>query len=382
MFGDWSPDFLVFARRCWRLGVPVHWMDIAAQPPDSRGYSRCLAGAGFLSRKQVGTAEGILAIKRFVESVGGGALLGHGDRHLLWLAANRDQLAPVCRLLSPSLPALQLATSKRLQFNLATRIGMKVLPTWWLEKDADMEQIPEIAFPLVIRPDRESDIKPYRKTILVQSRADLRAFLQGTVLQAAVIAQPFLNLPNLLVHGVRSEQGELLAMETFLVPRKFQSVSLTVQNMSLTSNKLKTLCAQFVDAADITGPFHFEFLYSRDNEEATFLEINARLGGTTDKVFRLGFDEPGLTLVAYGLVAPSPTTHLRRTPRVAVNKRMLIKHAGRALRGKLSALDHPPVSRWMHVWLSARDFVCGKDSVFDFRDLPGSFRFYLHGTRR
>jgi hypothetical protein len=357
-------------------------MDTATRLPNWRGYSRALAGASVLPPQQVGTDAGIGTIRTFVEDVGGGALIAHLNSHLVWLAGNRRQLAPCCNVLCPPDSSLKLATSKRLQVELATRIGLNVLPTWWLKAPSDVEHIPESAFPVVVRPDGETTMKPYRKVTLVTSAGALQELIGHTVLSEPMSAQPFRALPNLLVHGVRSEQGGLLAMEPFLVRRKFQGVSLTVEHVALTGGKLRTLCSDFVTAAGITGPFHFEFLFSPEDETAYFLEINVRLGGTTDKVVQLGFDEPHLTLAAYGLVPAVQALPPRNTGRVAVNKRTLFKHAGRALQGALGPLDYPPVGRWTHVWLSARDLLRGRDSIFDLHDLRGSLRFHTHGARR
>src|SRR5437879_1377017 len=43
---------------------------------------------------------------------------------------------------------------------------------------------------------------------------------------------------------------------------------------------------EFATRADIQGCYHLEFLFSPPDSRAYFLELNVRLGGTTDKVVR------------------------------------------------------------------------------------------------
>ena len=102
------------------------------------------------------------------------------------------------------------------------------------------------------------------------------------------------------------------------------------------------------------------------------------MGGTTDKVVKMGFDEPSLLLESYGI----PSKHTSSGaggPRRVVNKRSLLKHIVWAAMGKLTELDYPEVGPFTHIAYSCRDLIVAKDSIFDWRDLPGSIRFHLRG---
>src|SRR5439155_23157230 len=115
---------------------------------------------------------------------------------------------------------------------------------------------------------------------------------------------------------------------------------------------------------------------SEAERRAYFLEINTRLGGTTDKVARLGYDEPLLSLQAFGLIGPK-RAEPASCARPVVNKRAILKHMIQAARGRLSALDYPPVSPVRHLWRSSLELVTARDSVLDLRDIRGSMWFYL-----
>ena len=122
-------------------------------------------------------------------------------------------------------------------------------------------------------------------------------------------------------------------MQAFVAPRKFEGVTLTIMPAVFPPN-VEQYCRDFVESAGVTGCFHFELLFSPYDNRAWFLEINVRLGGTTDKVTRLGFDE---------------------------------------VRGDLTELDYPPSTRMRHVWRSLRDLWTTKDSIFSLSDLRGAF---------
>ncbi len=186
-----------------------------------------------------------------------------------------------------------------------------------------------------------------------------------------LIAQPLLRLPNLVVHGARSEKGEFLAMEAFFVPRKFEAVTLTIMPAAFPPG-VEACCREFVTRAGITGCFHFELLFSPRSRQAWFLEINVRLGGTTDKVTALGFDESLYLLRAYGLAAGAAGPSARGR-RLAANRRALVKHALWALAGRLSEIDYPAAGRGRAALHSLRDICLAKDSVFDWRDMRGNF---------
>jgi predicted ATP-grasp superfamily ATP-dependent carboligase len=377
LVGPWGPLALAFARSLARRQIGVYLLQATAQHPDPWSYSS-LRGATAIPEQLAGTAEGLDRIKRYAREVDATALAAVVDGELTWLSAHRDEFEPWCRVLIQPADSLIALLSKSYQLDLARKVGFSVLQTWSLGGPADVDAIPASQYPLALRPDREGDVHPGFKVRLVGSADELRALLGDcTRIGSPIVAQPFKRLPNLLVHGARSTAGDVIASRCYLVPRKFEGVSLAVEPRRFPDG-LEETCRAFAERAGITGCYHFEFLFDPQENQAHFLEVNVRMGGTTDKVVQMGFDEPGLLLQCYGITnarIPAATGSSRRV----VNKRVLLKHIVSAATGKLTALDYPPVGRLTHIAYSGRDLLLAKDSTFDWRDVPGSVRFQLRG---
>jgi hypothetical protein len=370
----WVPAYLTFSRSCVARGFAVHLLDVGSQPLSWKRYSSCLAGGGLIAESEFETPEGIASVHEYVRSVEADALFTFWDRDLIWLGENRSVFEPTCKVMVPPPESLRLLVSKQNQIDLALRVGFDVLPTWYLWAPEDYQKIPQCHYPVVVRPDNNIDaVEPTFKVIFAGGPESLRSFLQGIqFLKGPVIAQPLRILPNLVVHGARSESGEILALQPFLVRRKFEGVTLSIRRADFPPG-VEKCCRDFIQAAGLTGCFHFELLLSPREDRAYYLEINARLGGTTDKVTRLGFDEPGLLLAAFGLLPmQTGTSFAALSGRTAVNKLKVLQHLEWALRGKLCELDYPAVSRVGHVGRSLLDLIAAEDSIFDCRDLRGS----------
>ena len=370
----WNPAYLTFSRSCVARGIAVYLLDVGSQPLSWKRYSSCLAGGGLIEESQFETPEGIASVHEYVRSVEADALFTIWDRDLIWLGENRSVFEPTCKVLVPPPESLRLLTSKQNQIDLALRVGFDVLPTWYLWAPEDYRKIPQCHYPVVVRPvDNFDAVSPEFKVIYAGSPEVLHSFLQDIqILRGPVIAQPLRILPNLVVHGARSEAGEILALQPFLVRRKFEGVTLSIRRADFPPG-VEKCCRDFIQAAGLTGCFHFELLLSLREDRAYYLEINARLGGTTDKVTRLGFDEPGLLLAAFGLLPmQTGTSFVALRGRTAVNKLKVLEHIVRALQGKLSVLDYPWVSRVGHVGRSLLDLIAAEDSIFDWRDMRGS----------
>jgi biotin carboxylase len=374
LVSPWAPVALAFARSLGRRGIGVHLLQPTAQLHPGWSYS-AIEGTTRLPETLVDTDAGIDWIHALVTRLGASALVAVRDRDLLWIAAHRDRFEPACRILAPTPEWLAPRLSKRWQIDLARRAGLAVLPTHEVARPEDADRVPASDFPLVLRPDAEGAADPVFKAQLVTSRDELRRLLQGCRrLDAPLLAQPFQRLPNLLVHGARTVAGEVIASRCYLVPRKLDGVTLALEPVPF-PHGLEERCRHFAAQAGLAGCYHFEFLFSPADARAVFLEINVRLGGTTDKVVRTGFDEPALLLQAYGLLpAPPPRRESRRR---VVNKRVLLKHVVRALKGTLTELDYPDTSRPRHVLASCRDLLVAKDAIFEWGDVSGSLRFHL-----
>jgi len=374
LVGPWAPSALAFARSLQRQKIAVYLLQATAQHNNPLPFS-ALQGAVHLPARLVGTREGLDRIKRYANDVNASALAATIDRELVWLGEHRQEFEPACKVLVQTPESLFRILSKRYQLEVARRAGLPSLPTYRLTRPEDADLVPALDFPLVLRPDRPEDVWPGFKVLLVKSPDQLRDALRRCHrILSPILAQPFRPLPNLVVHGARSVEGDVIASRCYIVPRKFEGVTLTLEERPFPDG-LEERCRQFASLASITGCYHFEFLFSAAENRAYFLEVNVRLGGTTDKVVRTGFDEPSLLLQSYGITLTHRSAPVRR--RVVADKRMLLKHIVWAALGKLTPLDYPDVGRLRHIAHSCRDLIVAKDSIFAWRDVRGSMRFHL-----
>ena len=158
---------------------------------------------------------------------------------------------------------------------------------------------------------------------------------------------------------------------------RFEAISLELRPLPM-DGRLAECCRNFANEVGITGPFHFDLLYSEETSTFHYLEINPRLGGTTDKVFRLGFDEPLWTLAAYGFDVQARQYRAQRG-RSVINRRAMLKHISWIMQGRLSPLDYPLVGPFRHLLLSLLRLLWAKDSIASARDLRGTWRLYTGG---
>ncbi|MGC2398272.1 MAG: hypothetical protein WA510_00750 [Acidobacteriaceae bacterium] len=377
LFGEFGPPLLAAARSFRDAGIEVVVLGLGKDTP--LDWSNAISFAATMPHEQVGTPSGLAYISDFLERTKAQALLPFWDPEMLWLAEHQHLLPAGCKLLSSSKQALERVHSKNDQLEIAGRSGFRILPTWKLLSKGDITAVDPGAFPVCLRPSVAENVHPGFKAEVLQSPSELKSFLaRRTWGPEPLLVQPFLSLPTIVVHGVRSESGELLALEAFIPSMRFEGISLELLPMHL-NHRLVLCCRNFADEAEITGPFHFDLLYSAEDSTYHYLEVNARLGGTTDKVLKLGFEEPLLALSAYGFDVPVKPYRFRGG-RPIVNRRALLKHIRALLRGYLSPLDFPVTGRLPHLLLSLRSLLWDRDSIASTRDLRGTWYFYF-GSR-
>jgi hypothetical protein len=376
--GEFGPPSLTFARSCYAMGVEVYLLTPQAAAKAGKPPSSCLAGADSLDAELVGSPRGIEAILDYTRQVGADAITAISDTHCLWLAKNRARFDGTCKLLLPPAESLERMSSKIEQAGLAREAGFEVLPTYVIRSSADAAAIDPGSYPLCLRPASAHAVEPFFKVMQARSAEELLHYVRDVwTIRDAVVAQPFRVLPNMVVHCTSREGGELVAGTAFLVDRKFEGLALRVRPM-LMPQGLEEKLALFSRNAGLSGTYHFDFLYSPTDRASYFLEVNARFGGTTDKVLWLGLDEPANCLLAYGLQGSRPTRMFGGYKAVA-NKRAILKHLLTALRRPPEPWDFPQESRWRSALRSLSDLFLIKDSIYDWQDLKGTIAFHLQG---
>jgi predicted ATP-grasp superfamily ATP-dependent carboligase len=373
LLGKYGPPFLAFARSLHAHGWDSYILEARDGPWRQR--SARLGGGATIPPSLIGTPAGIERVRDYGREIGARALVTLSETHLLWIARERAAFTAL-DVLVPPLDVLERVQSKRWQIELAKKVGFPMLSTTYLQSAADAAGIAADDYPLALRPSNDAAATPLFKVLLAHSREELEAQLAGVRISGeGVIAQPFRHLPNLVVHAARSADGRILAQEGFLVPRKFEGVTLSIERFPL-SAEVDAQCRAFADEAGLVGNYHYELLWDDRVGKAYYLEVNVRLGGTTEKVLRRGFDEPGLLMASFGMPVGPPSVHSDDRSPVA-NKRVLVKHIWYALRGRTTELDYPAVSRGAQIAASVRQLLTASDSVFDWSDLRGSIDFHF-----
>ena len=376
LLGAWQPYTLAIARRCFSNNIKAYMLAIERDVNPWKCPSSCLAGGAIIDPAIIGTPAGVLAIRDYVELVQANALIARldvqtGDQ-MAWIAQNRSAIGPKCKLLAPPDDVVMFFESKCNQIRAALEAGFGVLPTWYISGLADCSRVSVESYPIVLRPDRPWLVEPRFRVELIYTPEDLRNYLTGLkFIGAPLIAQPFKNMRNLIVHGVRSETGDWMQLECFLSARKFKGYSFSLERVGFPPG-VEDACQKFAEITNLVGGFHYDFLYSSEHNLTYFLETNVRFGGSTDKVTRLGFDEPLLTLAAYGYRVRSKIKRLKRV----TNKRAALGILFEAFRGHLTEFDYPNAFS-KSIYKSCIELLCFKDSLFDWNDLRGTLNCYM-----
>jgi hypothetical protein len=378
-FGTFGPPSLTLARRCHAMGVSVYLLTPGPAGSAATAPSPPFAGAAILDERKTGTPDGIEQVLEYVRQVRAQALATLAEFHCLWLARNSTSFAGFCKLLLPPVDSLELLASKARQIELAREAGFTVLPTYLIRTKADASEITPDTFPLCLRPASPDSVKPPFKVQLARSSEELLQRLDHLAISRdGLLAQPFRVLPNMVVHGASREGGALMHAAAFLADRKFEGLALRIQPMAMPRDLVDSV-RTFSRLAKLSGPYHFDFLHSEATGESYYLEVNARFGGTTDKVLWLGVDEGADIFEAYRLQPPRRPRHLRSARGAVANKRATVKHLLTMLRRAPEPWDYPQESRLRAVLHSLSDLLLAKDSIIDWRDLRGTLAFHLQG---
>jgi hypothetical protein len=373
IISEFGPPALACIRSWGRCGFPVGMICVrstAATLPNSRFLtSYCTLRPGDLF-----TEKGIHIIVDYLQGFGATAIIAINEKISCWLNDMRNKIPPAVQICAPSNDITLSLLSKTNQLNAAKKVGFDALPTYQIDKTpGSAERIHPAHFPVCLRPDRPNTVFPGFKVRIVESLEELRRFVNALQkVETPILAQPFADLPNLVVHGARTVCGKILGVHAFLVDRKFRGVTLTLRPYSIDTS-LQDKCAAFADYFKITGSFHFEFLLDPKSGKALFLELNARLGGTTAKVFACGYDEPLLAISAYGIGQFHP---VRLSDHVVAGKHALVKFALCAVKGRLSMLDYPNESMIKRLIRCIYGLVVFRDEVLSLSDIKGTIAFY------
>lgn len=381
LLGFWAPG-LAFMRRCSQAGIKVHLMDLLPDEATAgnEGVASGLYG-GALTWKQVGTEGGLTRLLDFANRVDADAISTVDELSMHWLAKSRDRFEPRCCVMGSPADSIAQLLDKGEQTRVARAAGFQILDTWMLEPSTDLAAIPAAAYPICIRPTVVNTIEPSFKAMKIASKAELQAYTSLlTKWTGPLIAQPFHVGPNITVHAVRSVSGEVLALQGFRAERKFRGFSLSIEKCSVPA-QIIAAAELFASVSNINGPFHFDLLQDEKTGEIYFLEINFRMGGTTAKILRLGFDEPMLALTAYGLFPSEPPPPLESVTRVT-SKATLVAQIVSVFKRVPDDLAWPQRSALWTLATAVWELVTVPDALWTIRDLRGTIGYLRRGVSK
>lgn len=375
ILGSWSPPVLACVRSWGRRGWPVGLIVVARQG-EPVPVSRYLTAVRRIDVRQLKTPVGFSLICRFLADFRAHGILTIEESLALWLSRESRQEKDFPAVWLPDAKRLQRLLDKSEQMEAARHVGLSVLHTARIEPPGD--RVPQLAphfFPVCVRPAC-GGVEPPFKVRIFKCQHELEVFVSNLKkLSKPLLCQPFRALPNLVLHGARSSAGEVFGFQAFVVPRKFQGVTLTIRPIPM-PNRLQDACRTFLDRLDVVGPFHFEFLWDPQEQKTWFLEINNRLGGTTAKVSACGYDEPGYALKAFGVLVPGLEDGRALRPVHASSYQALFKYTAFALAGRLTELDFPRRSPVQNLAAAFTSFLSCRDDVWAWDDISGGLSLY------
>ncbi len=381
LFGEFSPPLLTFARSCKKNRIQTYLLDLNPENNLFGNYSSALQGKFLFPREYLYTSKGIEWINRIARQVDAQAIAAVSDSFNIWLSKNRSEQVRTKHLLDPvpltsSHIVLEDLSSKQYQNALAEKHGLTVLDSWNITCREDISFIPEHAYPVCLRPSDPNLIQPSFKAMVCENKTRLKAFVSTLVsMEAPIIAQSYKDCPNMILCMVRDIHGKVKITESFLVEKKIQGFALKISKFQIPEDIIEKSIG-LVKEIGIVGPMHFDFLYH--DGTLYFLEINARLGGVTDKVFRLGYDEPQYAVNAFfDTRKKAEVMDERCRCHAVVNKKAVCKYILFSLSGRNERIDYPSQAIIKHLAGGIYDLFMVKDSIFDPEDLRGYFWFYF-----
>ena len=259
---------------------------------------------------------------------------------------------------------IEVGENKELQALKASEAGLNVLESDIIKKSSDSTSL---TFPIVIRPLDEKNNHGLKAEI-INDKYQLKEKSE----KQALIAQPFISGPNVLLHIARESTGKT-TYAGYLVEHKFEGVALTIRQASLPEALIKS-AEKLLEDMQFVGVCHFDFI--SDSENYYFLDLNLRLGGTTNKVFASGYDEPSLLINAFDQQIRPRSRKLKKlkiTNYLGLTKAILtsIKHPS-------NNLDYPVKSRTKKVLGLIGLMLTSIDEILMGPRLHMSLIYYLH----
>jgi hypothetical protein len=360
----------------------VYLIDLVDEPMPFDSYSSAIEPDGeVMLWSDARTEKALKQVTAFVKRVGADAIVTADEFTQLWLAQSRNHFEPNCRVLAADAELLERILKKPEQVGIAREAGFNVLPSWEMHTRKDAALIPANDCPVCVRPGEPDSVKPMFKAMVLETPEALKEFLATVEWRnEPLLVQTYCFGPNIVVHGVCDLSGHMIDMCAYLAYRKSRGFAVSLRPYRLPADVRKA-CIRFVETAGVTGAFHFDLLQSAQSGKIYYLEINVRMGGTTPKVMRMGYDEPMMMLQSFGVAAPVHAPRLGRFRNSVTGKRSAIVHFIDVLLKRKDPLSYPHTNYSVDVFSALWETISVPDVLFNLRDLRGSLWYLLRVNR-
>lgn len=350
--------------------LPVRVVFVSTDCPNQFPSYPCLVRSEFISDTELLSAAGKERLLQIAKEESVAAVYVFWREALTyWLQEKKNAFVV---LSSPANTLWELASKKR-QLYYAARCGFGVLPTYFVSKQK-VPDIPAVAFPIVLRPDGDTGqgVTPLFKYKVIMSQGELDAAMKAIQAhEKELIAQPFSRLSHLVLHGWRRTDGHLV-LHAFVASRKFAGLVLCLERLADDTNEFLP-ARRFLEEVGVVGAFHFDLLWDVSTATPYFLEINARLGGTTPKVIALGYNEPAALLASFYPAFADQATMRPTTVKVVATKTTILRYILAALKNKTDLCDYPAEPHYKRVLWGMSALFRTKDEAWSGTDWRGWF---------
>ncbi|MDP4536363.1 hypothetical protein Q3O60_09190 [Alkalimonas collagenimarina] len=252
---------------------------------------------------------------------------------------------------------IALAEDKQLQNKLAEKNNLAVLPSWYVSPGIKIPD--DIHYPAVIRPISELSKADF-KVEVIDSPQQLQRFSD----KYPVVVQPLLTGRKLLIHCARNAENQTI-VSIYEVTASFQGLTLALRNMQNPPAVVITSCIDMLKDINFIGVCHFEIIEGKN--EWFFLDLNLRLGGTTNKVRFLDNHEGAQLLKAFvNQPLETPPTHSKIE---ITNKLMVLKALYSIMFRRWTRIDYPIMPSGKLVIFLLKKIIFSRDEIFNFGNI-------------
>lgn len=258
------------------------------------------------------------------------------------------------KMMYASLAVIEIAQSKKLQNGYAQQAGFHLLNTHYSnEIGFDPEQY---KYPLVVRPVSEQNAADFKVEIVYKADE-----LKTLATKCDIVAQTFARGMKVVIHASRCSSGAISQFH-FSIPISYAGFTVRMDRCDLISQLVKPV-ETMLELIDYVGVCHFEVI--EEDGQFYFLDLNLRLGGTTGKVAKLGYNEFFELLRINHIAAESITlwtaSHHQRT---VVSKIALIKAIVALFRGQWKQTDYPHLQGYKLFSCLLKNIIAGSDEIY------------------